>query len=337
MPTIKELSQKCGLSISTVSKALNDYPDISADTKNTVRLWAEKLGYRPNSLARALKVGHTFNLGVLFVDDTASGLTHPYFARVLDSFKVAAEAAGYDITFINHNIGKAGTTYLEHCRCRKVDGVCLACVDFSMPEIIELIASDIPLVTIDHIFNERACVQSENRQGMQMLVNYAYDMGHRRIAYIHGAKSSVTAARLTSFKKTMETLSLPVPPEYLCESSYINPAATRIGAEKLLSLKERPTCIFLPDDYAALGAIEAISSAGLQVGKDISIAGYDGIELMQMFQPSLTTISQDTRQIGKSAADILIRLIEHPDTTFPELIQVPCALIKGETIVQPAS
>ena len=96
MPTIKELSQKCGLSISTVSKALNDYPDISADTKNTVRLWAEKLGYRPNSLARALKVGHTFNLGVLFVDDTASGLTHPYFARVLDSFKVAAEAAVED-------------------------------------------------------------------------------------------------------------------------------------------------------------------------------------------------------------------------------------------------
>ena len=135
--TIKELSKACGLSVSTVSKALNGYPDISEETRNQVRQTAQELGYHPNALARGLKMGRTFNLGVLFVDENNSGLTHHYFSAVLDSFKVEAERQGYDITFINHNIGREPMTYLEHCRYRNVDGVCLACVNFNSPEVLE--------------------------------------------------------------------------------------------------------------------------------------------------------------------------------------------------------
>ena len=124
------ISDQCGLSVSTVSKALNGYDDISEETKKLVRQTAEALGYRPNAQARALKLGRSFNLGVLFADDNQSGLKHSYFSAVLDSFKVEAESRGYDITFINHNIGRSRMTYLEHCRYRGVDGACLACVDF---------------------------------------------------------------------------------------------------------------------------------------------------------------------------------------------------------------
>ena len=107
--TIKELSIHCGLSVSTVSKALNDYPDVSEETKQQVRAAADELGYRPSAIARSLKIGRTFNLGVLYSDDTESGLTHSFFSPVLQSFKKEAERRGYDITFITHNMSAMWT------------------------------------------------------------------------------------------------------------------------------------------------------------------------------------------------------------------------------------
>ena len=123
MASIKDIAKACGVSVATVSKALNGHNDISQATKEKVREAARQIGYMPNSAARALKTNRTYNLGVLFVDEAQSGLTHEFFAAVLDSFKRHAEGRGYDITFINHNIGHGHSSYLEHCRYRGVDGV----------------------------------------------------------------------------------------------------------------------------------------------------------------------------------------------------------------------
>jgi len=334
--TIKELSKACGLSVSTVSKALNGYPDISEETRNQVRQTAQELGYHPNALARGLKMGRTFNLGVLFVDENNSGLTHHYFSAVLDSFKVEAERQGYDITFINHNIGREPMTYLEHCRYRNVDGVCLACVNFNSPEVLELVASEIPVVTIDHVFNDRMAVISENQQGMADLVRYVHSMGHRKIAYVYGEKATVTTRRLTSFLHTMEELKLPVPENYLVPALYHNPRAVKTATEQLLKLADPPTCILLPDDYAALGAFEAAGTAGLRIPEDLSVAGYDGIQLMQLFSPKLTTIRQDTKQIGSQAAQKLIQLVEKPRSTLQEATIIPSSLLEGGSVAPPA-
>ena len=158
MASIKDIAKACGVSVATVSKALNGHNDISQATKEKVREAARQLGYMPNSAARALKTNRTYNLGVLFVDEAQSGLTHEFFAAVLDSFKRHAEGRGYDITFINHNIGHGHSSYLEHCRYRGVDGVIAACVQFDDPEVVELAYSNLPLVTVDHVFNNRAAV-----------------------------------------------------------------------------------------------------------------------------------------------------------------------------------
>ncbi len=330
--TIKEVSARCGLSVSTVSKALNNYSDVSEATRKLVIQTAQEVGYYPNSLARALKTNRTYNLGVLFVDDTQSGLTHNYFAAVLDSFKSEAENKGYDITFINHNIGRTKMTYLEHCRYRNVDGVCLACVDFFAPEVIELIASDLPIVTIDHVFNNRTCILSDNVSGMRDLVHYVYEQGHRRIAFVHGMRSAVTESRVTGFFRTMRELNLPTPPEYIVECAYHNPPSANRAVAKILQLPNRPTCILMSDDYAALGGIEAIRSAGLSIPGDISIAGYDGIELMQLTQPKLATIAQNTGRIGAQAAACLIERIENPQTAGSDIMVVEGKLLPGETV-----
>ncbi len=330
--TIKELSLKCGLSVSTVSKALNNYSDVSETTKELVLRTAKEIGYHPNSLARALKTNRTYNLGVLFADDNNSGLTHNYFAAVLESFKTEAERQGYDITFINHNIGLTKMTFLEHCRYRNVDGVCLACVDFFAPEVIDLIASDLPIVTIDHLFNNRTCILSDNISGMRDLVRYVHSQGHRRIAFVHGMRSAVTESRITGFYRAMKELDLKTPPEYMVECAYHNPPSAKQAVMKILQSPIRPTCILMSDDYAALGGIEAIRSLGLKIPDDISIAGYDGIPLMQLTSPKLTTIQQDTKRIGTEAAASLIERIEHPFTAGSGTIVVEGHLLTGETV-----
>ncbi len=332
MANIKDIAAQCGLSVSTVSKALNHYSDISEETRERVRKVADAAGYFPNANARALKTNRTYNLGVLFVDDFQSGLKHNYFAAVLDSFKVEAEKHGYDITFINHNIGAKQKSYLEHCRYRNVDGVCIACIDFSQPEVIELINSDLPVVTIDHVFNDRISINSENRAGMHDLVEYIYSMGHRRIAYVHGAKSSVTEQRVTSFCKTIQDFGMALPLEYLVGANYQDPVSTRRAVEILLERPNRPTCILMPDDYAALGGIEALESAGLRIPEDISVVGYDGIPISQVLRPRLTTLKQDTDKLGSEAASKLIQLIESPLTTLTENVTVYGKLIKGESV-----
>jgi LacI family transcriptional regulator len=333
--TIRELSKLCGLSISTVSKALNGYTDISEATREAVTLAAKEIGYYPNAHARALKTKRSYNLGVLFVDDKQSGLTHAFFSFVLESFKKEAERHGYDVTFISHNMGDSTMTYLEHCHYREVDGVCIACINFLEPEITQLVHSELPIVTIDHLFNNRTGIQSNNVDGIRQLVEYVYAQGHRKIAYIHGPKSAVTDTRLGSFYRTLGELQVSVPEAYVLECEYNEPVSVYRAANRLLALPDRPTCILISDDYAALGAYDAIAGKGLQIPNDISIAGYDGIPMMQLMKPRLTTIRQDTNRIGAEAARRLVELIESPKTTIPEITVIPCTLIEGETVGKP--
>jgi LacI family transcriptional regulator len=336
MANIKDIAIQCGLSVSTVSKALNSYSDVSKETRERVLKAAQENGYFPNSIARALKTNRTYNIGMLFVDEAQSGLKHDYFAAVLDSFKVEAEKHYYDITFINHNIniGNRPMTFLEHCKYRNFDGVCIACIEFQQPEVVELVNSSLPVVTIDHLFNNHTSINSANVQGMHELVEYIYSMGHRKIAYVYGEKSAVSEQRLTSFCKTLLNLGIDVLPEYLMSAAYHDPGATKQCVKKLLSLPDRPTCIIMPDDYAALGGIEAIEAAGLRIPEDVSIAGYDGIALSQVIKPRLTTLEQDTTMLGREAARRLIEQIENPLTTITENVTVTGKLIEGKSVAR---
>ena len=331
--TIKDVAAKCGLSISTVSKAFNNYADISDQTRELVHKAAREIGYYPNAIARTLKTNRSYNLGVLFQQEGRNGLMHGFFAGVLDAFKREGERRGYDLTFISHNIGWAGMTYLEHCRYRNVDGVCVVCADCTDPEVVELATSGIPCVTIDHSFDGRSCVQSENVAGMEALVDYAVQMGHSRIAYVHGQKtSSVTQRRVTGFFRGMKRNGLDPRASYVVESDYDEPDAAYQAVMALMALPQPPTCILLPDDRCCLGALEAAKALGLRVPEDLSIGGFDGHAMMQLIHPRLTTIEQDARQIGARAAELLIERIENPQTAESKTVEVPARLLPGESI-----
>ena len=330
MVSMKDIARACGVSVATVSKALNGQPDIGEETRTRVCEAAQKMGYMTNSAARALKTNRTYHIGVLFVDERQSGLAHEYFSTMLESFKAEAEVHGYDITFINHNVGGKPTSYLQHCRYRGVDGVVIACVDFTDPRVRELAESDLPLVTVDHVFNNRLAVVSDNVQGMETLVRYAYGKGHRKIAFLHGEKTSVTQNRLVGFFRACEELGLEIPEEYVRESAFHNPDRCAQDTLALMNLPERPTCILFPDDYSYVGGMNALRQMGIRVPEDVSVMGYDGIHLARVI--GLTTYWQDNREIGRIAAERLISLIEHPKTTLVDRIMVSGRLLEGTTV-----
>lgn len=333
MVSMKDIALACNVSVATVSKALNNHKDIGEETKVRIRETAKEMGYFPNSSARALRTNRSYNIGVLFVDEAQSGLTHDYFASVLDSFKVTVEKHGYDLTFINCNKdNKNRMSYLEHSRYRGLEGVIIACVPFDDPEVLELVKSDLPVVTIDHLFDNRMAVMSDNVKGISDLLHYIYKQGHRKIAYIHGQNTSVTRNRLVSFYKTAEELSLSIPDEYVVEGKYREVKHTQLVTNQVLDLPDPPTCIIFPDDLSAVGGMNAINARGLNIPQDISIVGYDGISIASRIEPKLTTIRQDTKSMGRRAAEKLISLIEKPKSTLIEHVVIEGKLIEGKSV-----
>ena len=328
MTSIKDIAKECNVSVATVSKALNDHDDISAATKEKVRKAAKKLGYLTNATARALKTKKTYNLGILFADERA-GLSHEYFSMILESFQREAEKYGYDITFINHAIAGEVTTYLRHVEYRDLDGIAIMTADFGDPEIIELAESDVPVVIVDYVMDKCAAVLSDNSRGLDAIVRYAYDMGHRKIAFIHGDYTSVTTERISSFRSTCARLGIDIPEEYVVAGHYHDIKDCGEKTAQLLALKDPPTLIIFPDDYSYIGGMEVINSRGLSVPNDISAAGYDGINMAKIM--NLTTYEQNTQEIGQLAVRKLLQLINEPDLP-PERVIVSGKLIYGKTI-----
>ncbi len=335
MVTIKDISEKCGVSRATVSKALNGHADIGAKTSAQIRRVAREMGYLPNAAARALKLGRSHNIGVLFVDQTAAGLTHEYFSRILNSLKVEAGRRGYDITFISKNIGEFSMDYYEHAKYRNCDGVVIASADFADPAVVKLVSSEIPTVTLDYVFDNRTSVLSDNIGGVVALVEYVHEMGHKKIAFIHGEDMSITQKRLISFRKSCASLGIDVPDEYIRAAFYHDPKSSALATRALLALSERPTCILYPDDFSFIGGMNELEAQGVSIPKDMSVAGYDGTLLSQVLRPRLTTYKQDAETMGREAARHLVETIEQPKTCLPQQIVVSGKLLRGDTVGRP--
>lgn len=335
MVSLKDIAKQCGVSVASVSKAINHMPGVGPQTAQRIRDMARKMGYLPNAAAQALKTNRSFNIGVLLEDDDRHGLLHHFFVSVLEHFKMAMEEMGYDLMLMNRTIGRRTVSYLEHCRHSNLDGVFVACVDFFHPELQELAAAGIPLVSIDHTYKGHPSVYSDNVEGIRKAVKYAHKLGHRRIAYISGAPAGVTARREEGFRMAMAQLGLEVPKEYRVFSRYRDIKLTQKATARLLALPTPPTCILMPDDYASLGGIKAIREAGLRIPEDISIIGFDGLPTFEHAHPRICTVYQDVKTIGTEAARLLLQRIENKAQPFEESpVIVPVRLVKGDTVTQ---
>ncbi len=330
MVTIKDLSKKCGVSPATVSKALNGYGDVAPATLEKVRKAARELHYTPNPAARLLKTNRSRNIGVVFEDETLSGLTHDYFSRILNSAKNELEGRGYDITFIGRRVG--GNSFLEHIHYRNCDGVLIANVDFAGEAVMELVKSGIPMVTIDYVFNNVSAVMSDNVEGAGELTKYLLEAGHRKIAFIHGEHTSVTAKRLSGFFRAMAEYGVDVPDGYVVEGQYHDTKISAMMTRKLMELPDPPTAIMYPDDFAYIGGMNELEKMERKIPDDVSVVGYDGINLSQVIRPRLTTYHQDAERIGIESGRKLVELIEEGRGAVAEQIMVSGHLIPGGSV-----
>ena len=338
MVSLKTIAERCGVSTATVSKALNDHKDISEATRKRVRQVADELGYFPNAAARALKTNRSYNIGVLFEEEAGRGLTHEYFSGVLNGLKKQAEKLGYDITFINTCFENRKMSYYDHCRYRNFEGVAIVCADFNEPDVVELMNSELPVVTIDYVHHNCTAVTSNNIQGIEELVKYIYSQGHRKIAYIHGQEgSTVTRERLASFYRAVDELGLELPENYIRTANYLEIQGAAEQTKELLNLPNPPSCIIYPDDTSLIGGRNVIIERGMKIPQDISVAGYDGTQISQILYPKLTTIKQNTELIGEEAAIRLVGAIEKPKTTLVERVVIEGSLVPGQSVgaIQP--
>lgn len=334
MVTLKDIARECKVSFSTVSKALKGSPEISIETTDFIKKKAQEMGYHPNIAARSLRTNRTYDIGVIFEDKTGAGFQHQYFATIISGIQKVAFQKGYEMTFVGGDSTK-NYDYYSHALARNYDGLAILSCDFTSSGITGLVKSEIPTVTLDYFYDlDHAAVMSDYTAGINELLEYVISMGHKKIAMIHGEKTWVTDERIQAFNKVCKAHGIDVPTEYFAEGLYHDPVTSSAATEVFLSLPEPPTCIFYPDDYAALGGIRELTSRGLTPGKDISIVGYDGIALTSMMIPPLTTYEQNGETIGRVMAEALINKIENPENFEPKKEMITGRLIKGGTVVK---
>lgn len=276
-----------------------------------------------------------YNIGIISANNTGNCFTQEYYAGILDSFKNTIEDLGHNICFLNSSKKcEDRLTYAEQFVRGSYDGMIVLATDCEEPEIKAAMNMGIPTLTIDNIVPGFACVLSDNRNGMEDLVGYVIDCGHKRIAYITGEDTPVARERLASFRKTCEKRGVEVDEDLIFTSEFRNMALAAKYTEILLNKYNPPTCILYSDDYAAIGGINMFNARGLAIPLEFSLAGYDGIHLATQFEPMITTIKQDTEGIGREAALKLIDVIENGNNASLEPIYVPATLLKGRTVAK---
>lgn len=333
MVTIKDVSKRSGFSITTVSKALNNYPDISSKTKKKILDLCEEMGYVPNLSARSLVSKKSYTIGIIFEEVTGIGLQHPLFSRILESFKNEVEKEGYDILFLSKNLMKRNDSYLQHTKRKQVEAVLVLCAEYDSDKMNEIYKSDVPSVVIDFDTPTTMTVTSDNYQGVAKAIDYLFEIGHRKIAHITGGRDTfVGGQRIEQFINSMKSHNLDLREEYRVEGPNFSREEGYDAMMKLLNLEDKPTAVFCSSDMLAIGAMKAIENSGLKVPNDISLVGFDGIELGQLISPRLTTVKQNSKQVGYIAAQNILDMIkDHKKKHIGQSISIDCSLIIGES------
>ncbi len=329
--TIYDIAKATGFSITTVSKVLNNYPDVGKNTREKILKTVDEMGYYPSSYARTLTTKKSYTLGVIYMESLGIGLKHSFFSAIIQSFKQVVELQGYDLLFIANKIGDEKKSYLDHFKYRGVDGVVVFSSENDDDELEKVIESDLPSVIVDLDSSNTNVIYSDNYQGTEMALKYLMELGHKKIAHIAGHQNTFSGIeRMKGFLKATKKLDLQIPPSYIVNGGFFSIEGGKEAMQQLLVLNDRPTAVFASSDTMALGAMEAIQEAGLRVPEDISIIGYDNVEWSDYITPKLTTVKQDVDKIGADAAKILMESINGKKATYVKEV-VPVSLVKRDS------
>ena len=332
-PTIKDIARKVGKSITTVSRALNDYSDISDETKELVRQTAQEMGYIPNATAQRLQKQTTDTIG-LILPTFGPRFSDPFFSEFLTGVGNQASEMGFDMLVATRAPGdQEMQSYRSDVATHRVDGFIIVRTRSDDPRIAFLKQAEFPFAAFGRVTSdsEFPFVDEDGGHGLALIIDHLVELGHRKIAMITAPEDlTFTRHRLEGARTVIEKHSLNLAPAYI----QVGDLTQRGGyecAQRLLDLPEPPTAITAFNDLMAFGAMSAAQERGLSVGEQISITGFDNIPMAEHAHPTLTTVHQPIYQIGRRVCELLIRMIRNEPLEETQVILKPTLIVRRST------
>ena len=329
MITIKEIAKLANVAQSTVSKALNDRADVSPETKRKVVEIAKQYNFVPNAFGKGLKSRTTENIGVIFGRESQPLSGNPFYSRVLEG--IEAELAMNNYNLVLQLIPESQQDMLpKMVRQRQVDGLILAGI-FQEQFIQNVLSNNINIVLIDPkiIIDNCSQILIDNEYGAFTATQYLIQKGHQQIGFISGDLERLSfKQRFDGFKKALKYNDIAV------EKNLIMTGGLEKGYEhvkSLLKLENRPTAIFAANDINAIHGYKAIQEKNFKIPDDISIIGFDDIDLAKYSTPSLTTVRVYKEELGSIGVRTLLQMINGENKT-PITTIVPTRLIERESV-----
>lgn len=310
--TLEEIARKAGVSRSTVSRVINNQPDVSNEVRDRVMQVVEETGYHPHSAARSLASQHTNVIGLIIPRSVINFFTDPYFPRMIQAVAEACNRHDYTLSLYPfHTEDDERKLFPRITRSGMVDGIIIQAT-YAAPELFEqLHAGEVPYVVAGRPLNDPTCsyVDVDNAGGASAAVRHLIQLGYKRIAHIAGPLVSTEGLdRLEGYKQALSESGLSVCPEMIAEGDFTEMSGYT-AAQRLLPL--HPDALFIASDIMAIAAMRAIREANLTVPDDIAIVSYDDVPPAAQAIPSLTTVRQPIRSMGIKLVETLVDVIEN--------------------------
>ncbi len=307
VPTIVEVAEKAGVSIKTVSRVLNNEANVRPETRELVMRVAAELRYRPKLSARSLAGARSFLIGLLYYDPSAA-----FVAGMQRGATLRCRESGYHLVVesIEDRASTDMALQVDHMLAAlRPDGMILTpplCDNAALLEAIDTASTPCVLISPGRAGQARPHVRMDDVRAAQELTNLLISLGHRRIAFIRGARDQAAAEwRLRGFRQAMKAHGLPVDDALLCDGDF-RFRSGEAAAHRLLGLRTPPTAVFASNDDMALGVLAAAQRLGVQVPQQLSIAGFDDSPAASLVWPGLTTVRQPLLEMAEAAVDMLV-------------------------------
>jgi len=326
---LKDIANELNVSVMTVSKVVRGCADVGAETRSRVLAKIKELNYQPNWVARSLAARRTYIIGLIVPD-----LMHSFFAEIAKGVSGAIRPLGYDVVICNSEEDcDFESSEVDRLLARQVDGLILASAQppSSLGLFSRIEARGVPLVLIDRQFpSANASYVGADDVGIgRTATKHLIERGCRRIAHIAGPPLTTGVGREAGYREALASAGLTMPDAYVEHAT--DDASGYDAARRLLQLQPRPDAIFGYNDPTAAGAIKAILEAGIQIPEQIKVIGVGNVHYSDLLRVPLSTIDQDSTNIGRQAADMLLKAIGSKRKRSPKTVIIDPTLIPRES------
>lgn len=331
MATIKDVARHAGVSYTTVSHVLNKTRPVSGEARDRVLAAVEALAYVPSGLARSLRSNATGSIGLIIPNNT-----NPYFSEVARGIEDSCYAAGYSVILCNSDDDPAKQRdYLNVLLTKRCDGLIVATLAQTDGELLRKMK--VPTVLLDRAPKDMAIdlVAVDNAAGGALAAQHLLTLGRRRIACVAGPQGlDISIDRVAGLRRALQDAGVALPDNWLAYADFTSAGGYEAARALLASTSGSPAldAIFCCNDLMAIGALRAAAELGIAVPQQLSVVGFDDIDLAQFVHPPLTSVAQNTRKLGQLTAQCLLDRIADPGRPVQRQTITPQLHVRGSTV-----